>query len=498
MLRPLLLAALLASPFLAQAQLPQAPLPQVPLPQAVLDKLAAANITPEAMSVLVLRGDQALVSYQPERSMQPASTIKLVTTIVGLDQLGPAFRARTELRSNARVMGDMLLGDLVLRGGGDADLDTTALAGMLQALRNQGIRRIGGKLVLDRSLFNPARTDVGLPPFDESPDAYYNVIPDALLVNKNMLQLDIRSNEQGVQLVMQPELDRVKIESGMTLIAGECARWEDGWKQPEVIREASGTIRVVLRGTFPRNCVAANSINVVDRQDYVDRLLRLTWETMGGEIAGETVSGVTPADARLLASHQSRSLPEVVRDINKPSDNALARLVFLSLGSLEADPALGSKTLAPLGGMTAVPTTSQRAELAVRGWMRARGINDTGFVIDNGSGLSRTERISAVQMAGVLQGALRSKWAPEFQSSMPIAAVDGTMRRRLAGSPAAERARIKTGGLSNVVAVAGYVPDASGQLCVVVAMINVDQAGRGRPALDALIDWVARSPTPGA
>ena len=478
MLRPLVIALMLAAPA-AFAQLP-APVSQL---------MAASNIPEDAIGVLVLRGDAALVSHLAERPMQPASTMKLVTTMVGLEQLGPVFRGRTELRSTAPLIGDTLRGDLVLRGGADADLTGEVLGNMLQALRNQGLRRIEGNLVLDRALFNPARTDVGLPPFDESPDAYYNVIPDALLINKNMLLLDMRSNGKSVTLATQPALDRLTVESAFTLIDAPCARWEDGWKQPQVVRDAGGAIRVVLAGTFPKNCVASNSINVVDRQDYVDRLFRELWKRLGGEIGGATVEGVAPAEARILAEHASRSLPEVVRDINKPSDNALARTLFLSLGSLEADPLRGSHPMPGTG------PTALRADMVVRDWMRSKGIDDTGLVIDNGSGLSRTEKISPLQMAGLLRAGLRSKWAPEFMASLPIVGVDGTMRRRLKDSPAAERARMKTGTLRNVTAVAGYVPDANGQQCVVVAMINTERSteGKGRLVLDALVDWVARS-----
>ena len=478
MIRPLALIVLLAWLPTARAQ----------LPQAVKTQLAAARISEQSMSVLVLRGDNALVSHLAERQMQPASTIKLVTTLAALDQLGPAFRGRTELRTNARVMGDVLPGDLFLRGGADADFSSENLQHMLQALRYQGIRRIEGRLVLDRQLFNPARPDLGQPQFDEYPDSYYNVIPDALLLNKNMLQLDLRSSDQELRISMLPQLDRVSIESGMTLIDGDCARWEDGWKFPDILREAGGKLRIVLRGTFPRNCWRSNNINVLDRADYVDRVFRETWERLGGEIAGETVEGLTPPDTRQLAEHTARLLPEIVRDTNKLSDNALARTLFLSLGSLEGDAVNGSKPLPPASIPTAV-----RADLAIRGWMRKQGVDDAGMVLDNGSGLSRSERISALQMGKLLQLGLRSKWAPEFQSSLPIAGIDGTMRRRLRDSPAAERARIKTGTLKNALAIAGYVPDANGQMCVVVAMINGDGAMGGRAALDALLDWVARS-----
>ena len=479
MLRPIVLAVLLA----------WIPAASAVLPTPVSQLMAASNIPEDAIGVLVLRGDAMMVSHLAERPMQPASTMKLVTTLVGLEQLGPVFRGRTELRTAGVLAGDTLTGDLALRGGADADLTGEVLSNMLQALRNQGIRKIDGRLVLDRQLFNPARSDVGLPPFDESPDAYYNVIPDALLVNKNMLLLDMRSNGQRVQIASQPALDRVTLESALTLIDAPCARWEDGWKQPVVLREPSGAIRVVLQGTYPRNCIASNSINVVDRQDYVDRLFRETWKRLGGELTGATIDASTAPDARVLAEHVSRTLPEVVRDINKPSDNALARTLFLSLGSLEANPMHGSQPMPGTG------PTALRADMVVRDWMRKKGINDTGFVIDNGSGLSRTEKISPHQMGMLLGAGLRSKWAPEFMASLPIAGVDGTLRRRLKDSVAAERARMKTGTLRNVTAIAGYVPDANGQLCVVVAMINTERSteGKGRQVLDALVDWVARS-----
>ena len=484
MLRRISLAVLLA-------WLPAA---QAALPPPVGALMAAHKLPEDTIGVLVLRGDTTLVSHLAERAMQPASTMKLVTTLVALERLGPVFKGRTELRTSAPLVGDTLKGDLVLRGGADPDLSGEVLRDMLQSLRNQGVRRIEGRLVLDRQLFNPARLDNGAPPFDESPEAYYNVIPDALLVNKTMLLLDMRSSGTGVAVNSQPALERLTVESGMTLIAAPCAKWEDGWKQPLVLREPTGAIRVLLQGTYPTNCVASNSINVVDRQDYVDRLVRETWKNLGGTIDGATVEGAASVESRVLAQHVSRALPEVVRDVNKPSDNALARTLFLSLGSLEADPVAGSRPLPVAAG----ESTFARSDLAVRNWMRAQGINDTGLVMENGSGLSRLEKISPLQMAGLLKAGLRSKWAPEFMASLPIAGVDGTMRRRLKDSPAAERARMKTGTLRNVTALAGYVLDANGQQCVVVAMVNSEPGSeaKGRAVLDALVDWVARSSAP--
>lgn len=479
MIRGLAAAVLLAWMPLAQAQ----------LPEPVLSKMAANNIAPDTISVLVLRGDVPLISYLADRPMQPASTMKLATTLVALETLGPVFRGRTELRSTAPIIGNTLQGDLFLRGGADADFSTEVLVNMLQALRHQGIERIAGNLVLDRSLFNPARSDIGLAPFDESPEAYYNVIPDALLINKNMVQLDMRSSGGKLQLAMQPALEKVAVDADMRLVDAECGRWEDGWKLPEALPAADGRIKVMLHGTFPKNCAKTYSINVLDRQDYLGRLFRASWRQLGGRLNGAVVDGVTPPESRILAEHAARALPEIVRDINKPSDNALARTIFMSMGALEADPILGSRPLPP-----SADTTYTRADAAVRNWLRQRGINDAGLVLENGSGLSRLERISPGQLGGLLQAGLKSDWAPEFLASMPIVAVDGTMRRRLKDSAAAGHARMKTGTLSNVVAIAGYVRDGSGQQCVVVAMINSDQVkdGKGRAVLDTLVDWVAR------
>ena len=487
------------------------PLARAQLPAPVLTTLAAGGIAQDAISVLVLRGDATVLSHLAERPMAPASTMKLVTTLVALDTLGPVFRGRTELRSAGDVVNGVLQGDLVLRGGADLDLSGAVLEHMLQTLRNQGIERIAGNLLLDRSLFTPSRLDLGAAPFDQSPEAYYNVIPDALLVNKNMLQIDMRSSGSTLKLVMQPPLDQVSIGADMNLIDADCTRSEDGWKLPQARQEKGGRIKVVLHGSFPKNCAREVRINVVERDDYVARLFRASWKKLGGSFGGDVIEGVAGLDARLLAEHASRALPELVRDINKLSDNALARTLFLSLGSLEADALLGSR---PLAGTdlktnmsthmsthmkadmsTQTQTTAARADLAVRAWMRRHAINDTGLVLENGSGLSRVERISALQMGALLQAGLRSDWAPEFLASLPIAALDGTMRKRLRGSPAAGNARIKTGALSNVVSIAGYVRDALGHQCVVVAMINSEQAndGKGRAVLDALLDWVARS-----
>ena len=481
------------------------PLAPGALPAPLERLLQAARIPDSAVGVVVLRGNTTLLSHGADTSMQPASTMKLVTSMVALDQLGPIFRGRTELRTRADLVGGVLQGDLILRGGADADFSADVLTHMLQTLRNQGIRNIAGNLVIDRQLFQPARPDLGVAPFDETPEFRYNVIPDAALLNTNLLTLDLRATDKGIKIVMLPAMEQVTVSSDMTLVTANCAAWEDGWKIPTVRSGVGGRLEVVLHGTFPKNCSTTTNVNVLDRHDYTARLFRATWRSLGGSFGGDVVEALAPAPlsgpapaasaigadgSRLLTDHVARALPELLRDQNKNSDNTLARLLYLSLGSQETDTWFGSHPLPP-----AVPasSTALRAEQVVRAWFQRHQIDDSGLVIENGSGLSRTERLRPIQLAAVLQAASQSPWAPEFLASLPIAGLDGTMRRRLRDGPATARARIKTGTLNDVVAIAGFVPDANNQMCIVVGIINSEQAahGVGRAVLDALIDWVA-------
>jgi len=453
------------------------------LPDAMRAGLRAAEIPEEAVGALVVRlSDGATVlAHREKASMAPASTLKLLTSVVALETLGPAYRARTQWRTTADIADGTLRGDLVLHGGGNVDFDWQALERTLVQLRLQGIREISGDVVLDLSRFQPARTDIGLPPFDEEPEFRYNVIPDALLLNTYLLRIDLVSRGNVVAMQATPALDGVSLVSEFTLVDRACDDWEDGWKAPAVTRDGQGRVTIRLRGEYPRDCKAATAINVLDRTDFCERAFRTLWSRLGGKLHGRVVEGTGSAGARVLAEHVSRPLTDVVRDINKRSDNPITRVVYLSIGAENA--------------LDGTMRTADRSEKIVRAWLANRGgVDDAGLVLDNGSGLSRAERIRPDQLAAVLKTASSSLWGPEFVSSLPIAAVDGALRDRFKWSPAATRARIKTGTLRDVSAVAGYVDDAQGRTHIVVAMINHEKAVRkvARPILDTLIDWVAR------
>ncbi len=453
----------------------------VPVPPPVQAALSQAGMPPEALAYTAYpldapgRGRQ----WQAERALQPGSTMKVLTTAVALDELGPNWRGRTELLAAGPLVDGVLDGPLVLRGGADADLDWGALWNLLRQAREAGIREVRGGLWVDRSRFSPAREDQ-VPPFDEAPEFPYNVIPDALHLNGNLLDWHFSADDARVTARVSPAWPGLRVDaSALRLVDAPCAQWEDHWKPPLVTPDAQGAV-VALQGAFPRRCEIKQALNLLDR-DRLDPLALLhLWRQLGGEAPH---SGVGPApagapDVRIVAQHLARPLGELVRGVMKRSDNALTRLLYLQLGTNpEAQP------------------TRAVADARVRAWLKARSIDDASLVLDNGSGLSRSERLSPTLLAQVLARAAQGRNAPEFLASLPLAGVDGTMSRRLKGSPAEGRARLKTGTLSNAVGLAGFVPDAHHRLWVVVALLNHPEASaKGRPVLDALIDALARQP----
>ncbi len=466
-----------------------------PLPADVQRALADAQVPEEALVGLVmpLHGGRRW-ERDADRPVQPGSTMKLVTSAVALDVLGPNLRGRTDVLRAGPLEGDVLQGDLVLKGGADAQLDFNALLALLYEVRERGIREVTGNVLLDRSVFSPARLDKGLSPFDEAPEWPYNVIPDALNLGGSLMGLEIRADGQSVTARTMPHLEGIELTTAFELVDGRCNGWSSGW-QPALVQDDGQRVWVELRGSFPRNCIARTALQLVDRDRLAELMVRTLWARLGGTLRGQVREGVAPADATPVARRHAAPWGELLRPLNKQSDIALTRLLYLQLGVGGGQRRLpdgrpAPATAAPSDGPMAL-TTAERAEREVRQWMGERGIPVQGLVVDNGSGLSRAERLTARQLTLLLQHALTGPHAADLLMSLPTAGVEGTMRGRLKDGPAYGQARLKTGTLRNVVALAGVVPDAHRRPWVFVAIVNHDNASRARPALDALVAAVA-------
>ncbi len=441
------------------------------LPAPVRDALARAGVPLSSVGAVVAPVERgaALVAHNAEEPMNPASVMKLVTAFVALDLLGPAFTFDTDFLATGEIAGGVLEGDLFIHGGGDPKLTADRVWLALHELRTRGVREIRGDIVIDRSYFAPLAHDPGR--FDNDPRRAYNVGPDALLVNFHAVEFRFVPEGNAVRVAPQPDLPNVEIASRIRPVPGPCGWWRENLKHDFIENGLVAT--VVFSGTYPVQC-GENSwaLSVFDSARFAESVLRWVWSESGGKLHGKVRAGPIPAGARRLLRVESEPLSNLVRDMNKFSNNVMARHLFLALSAQRQGQG-----------------ETRASARVVREWLESRGIDAPGMAIDNGAGLSRDDRITAATLASLLRNAWSSPLMPELAASMPIFATDGTLKSRRARG-AAGQAHVKGGTLTGVQAVAGYVLDRSGKRWAVVMMVNHVKANAAQPALDALVEWV--------
>jgi len=448
----------------------------LPAPVAAALRAAAVPAADTALFIQEVGAARPLLAYNAGTPMNPASTMKLVTTLAALELLGPTFRWKTEAYAAGTQQGDALTGDLVLRGGGDPKLTVENFWLMLRALRARGLRDIRGDLVLDRTYFEPVAQDAGQ--FDSEPLRPYNVVPDALLLNYKAYRFTfVPDAQRGVaRITVEPRSALLAIAGTLRLAAGRCNDWRATLKAEfNADGGMGGVARTRFSGLYPRSC-GEKSWNVAlqSHPDYLHGVFRQLWEELGGSLQGGVRDGAVPPGARFLYTAESPALAEIVRDMNKFSNNVMARQIFLTLSA----------------EVTNQPARAELSARVVREWLAGQGLDLPELKMENGSGLSRIERISASSMGRLLIAAYASPVMSEFIASMPLVAYDGTMKRRLKHQPVAGRAHIKTGSLAGVLTLAGYVLDSRGRRFAVVFFVNHPNAGATRVAQDALLGWV--------
>jgi D-alanyl-D-alanine carboxypeptidase/D-alanyl-D-alanine-endopeptidase (penicillin-binding protein 4) len=456
------------------------------LPFTVIQELKKAHIPQSSIAVEVREvGKHAsLISINTRRAMNPASTMKLLTTYAALDLLGPAFTWKTEAYTDGELKDGVLYGNLILKGYGDPKFTIEQFWLWLSELRARGLREIRGDLVLDRSYFDLPAHDPAL--FDDDPERAYNVGPDALLINFNILRLRYMPEGNILRVVSEPSLDGVTVDNQLIPNAEKVNC--DNWKALFSVQPNGDS--VVLQGDYPTGCgEREQNLSVMPHTRYVGALFSAIWKELGGTLQGKERAGLVGFNAKLFSTHRSEPLSNIIRDINKFSNNVMTRQLFLTLG--EAGPAL-DETVPSTAAFNVNPLNIERSLFTMQTWLARNEMNFNELVLENGAGLSRVERISAAHMAQLLQHAFNHPLSAELQASLPILGVDGSVKRRLRESPAAGHAHLKTGTLEGVKTMAGYVRSRNGKQWIVVLFINHPYAKGGQDAQDALIEWVAR------
>ncbi|NDY91150.1 D-alanyl-D-alanine carboxypeptidase/D-alanyl-D-alanine endopeptidase [Ideonella livida] len=469
------LAGCLGGPLLAVRPLPAwaqaAAAPSSPLPAGVRAALAQARLPESALAVWVApaEGGAPSLAWGEHQARNPASLFKLVSTAQALDQLGPAFTWTTRCLGQGRLKGDVFDGWIGLRGSGDPTLVLERLWLLLRRLRQRGLRTLRGPFYLDRSAF--AQIDPRADGFDGEASRPYNVRPDALMLNQRSVLLSfVPDAERGVaEVLADAPLAGWQVDRQVPLLnRTPCEDWRAGLKARLDLPE-----RLSFAGGYPAACGERQwPVAYAAPQRFDARLIAGLWAELGGRHEGEFKEAPLPdGPHQVLAEVESPPLGQVVRDINKFSNNVMAEQLALTV-ALQAD---------------GPPATPAGARAGLERWLRAQlGAGGAeGVVVDNGSGLSRDTRLSAAQLGRLLQGLWHRPWQPEFLASLPASGLDGTVRR---WDLPPGLARLKTGSLRDVAAVAGYVQSPTGWR-VVVAQLQHEGTVPTRPVLEAVTRW---------
>ena len=458
------------------------------LPATVKEELKKAGIPMSAVAIEVREAghSNSLISLNARQAMNPASNMKLLTTFVALDLLGPAYTWKTEAYLDGELHDGVLEGDLILKGYGDPKFTIERFWLWLSDLRTRGLREIKGDLVLDRSYFDLAAHDPA--EFDNDPMRAYNVGPDALLLNFNTLRLRYLPNGDRLKVVSEPPIAGITLDNQLAPNDRDtdCRNWDGK------VTVQPGGDSVVLLGDYPLGCgEREQSLNVMPHTRYVEAVFRAIWQELGGSLHGTQREDKVTGSAQLFSTHRSEPMSSVIRDINKYSNNVMARQLFLTLGEtlpLENEP--GDMPEVFSGSETSRRMSIERSIFAMQNWLTRERLEFRELVLENGAGLSRIERISAEHLADLLGLAAAHPLSAELQASLPIMGIDGSVQDRLSDGSATRHAHLKTGTLEGVKALSGYVRSKHGKEWVVVFLINHPNAKRGQDAQDALIEWL--------
>lgn len=469
---------------------------RITLPQAVASSLERNQIPKETVSISVIEIETArpgkntsknILDWRATEVMNPASTMKLLTTLAGLDILGPQYRWRTNIFTDGIIRQGVLKGNLYLQGAGDPKLIPEELAKLMKSLQALGIQKIDGNLFFDRSAYAPGAMEHNT--IDGEALRAYNVPPDPLLYAFRTLSFQLGKSRTAdfIDISYTPALSQLKIDNQMQLVDQPCDNWKNNIRfnlSPEGISKTDQLVVAQFSGALPNTCKGVNyNVVVLDANTFLTQGFAAAWELSGGTWAKAPIgkNANIPLTARLLLQFEGINLADDVVDINKYSNNVMARQVLLTLA------------LEKMGK----PATTANGELVIQSWLKQNSLDFPGLVIENGSGLSRNEAISAEQMNLLLFTAHNLAVGEIFYNSLPIAGTDGTMRNRLMTQlrkflhlKKKPEARIKTGSLADVRAISGYVISKSGKLYAVTSFINHPNAWRGLEAHDQLLAWL--------
>jgi len=447
------------------------------LPATVLDILQEKKIPQDSLGILIqaLDDESPLLAHNIDTPLNPASVMKLVTTYAALQILSPEYRWETEFYLRGGLKHCTLFGDLVVKGYGDPYLVEETLLPVLRTLRQKGLQHITGKLVVDNSYFQESRENPGA--FDNKPHRVYNANPSALMANFQATRFTFSPNAHAGEIDIDawPASPGLKIDNDMKYVKGKCRgshRWPHMWFTHE-----GDQVTARFKGNYSSQC-GQHDIHraVAPPAALFYGTFFPAWRYLDGTLSKGYRLGQAPKNLKPFHVHKSKPLADIIRLINKHSNNVMTKQLLLTIGTQSEGE----------------PGTLQKGRQAINEWMQSEDIDTSGFVIDNGSGLSREARITVNTLNQLARNQWQSPWMPEMLSSLSILSRDGTGKSRFKNNPLKGSMHIKTGLIDHVRSMAGVFHSVNGKRYIVISLQNHTDIHKltGTRIQDALLQWL--------
>ena len=438
-----------------------------------LGYLAGASIRNGSWGVMVVsltQGD-TLFSINADVPHVPASTQKMLTSVLALNSLGPQYRYRTDVLYSGRMSGGRVDGDLILRGDGDPSLSSRFIGGKPDAamdsivgrLVKAGLREVTGRVIGDATAFEPRTVPEGWHPRILQ-DAYAGRV-SGLSLNENLVWVTVRPTSRGqpAEVVLEPATSAIPLRSTVRTVGGRGAS----------LRLGRGSGGISVSGSIGTEIYQRSySYIVEDPASFTTGAFHAALLRHGIRVGGGMTLGATPSGAATLASWESAPLEALLTVMNRESVNVIAEHLFRSASR-------GADRHTPGAAFTG--DTALRALLQRNAGIRGDAIRST-----DGSGLSQLDQVSPRAMVQMLGWADRAPWGSLLHASLPLAGESGTLRRRMEGTTAQTNLHAKTGTTNDVVALSGYVTARNGELLAFALLYNGRDRWRAREAIDAI------------
>lgn len=445
------------------------------LPASINEKIRQSGIAKKDLSIYIKEAGahgKVVASLNAHKTRTPASVIKVLTTYAAVLKLGFSYRWQTKFYTSGQIKNGILYGDLIIKGYGDPTLSDEDLDKIVSYIRAEGVRKVQGNIVIDRSYFKVGNKDNS--GFDEHTYSAYNAMPDAMMFNERISTVCVEPKKNKVY--KKNEDGSYKVVNKLIRVNKPC---KGRYSWPGVKIDKSDIMpTVILKGKISKRCEKRNICKVLTKPyKSFYYALKEKMKQKGIAVSGTMRLRKVPKNAKELFTYYSDSLEKIISKTSKKSNNLYARHLLLLLGA---------KTYG-------APATLQKGRDAIVKILSSKGALGTGLLrLDNGSGLSRVAKMDAKLLATLYDNAY-DRYGQRWMNTLSIAGVDGTIKRRFRGTVVRNRAWMKTGTLRRVKNIGGYVKNKAGKLYTVVILVNSTKSRyRGAKLQNEIIEWLVK------